>query len=184
MVQQHEIYLIIMLCKLEENNKTKCSNYWDNANIHDFTLKYENEEFEILDGIILRNVGFYTKGNELFPTTFIQLHYTCWEDHSAPNKDSYKKIIELIKLIEVYKNNRPVIVHCSAGVGRSGTFISLYNLYHIIMNQINDVNTKEIKFSIMDIVRQLKEMRLRLVENEKQYLYLYQFVNILLDENN
>ena len=184
MVHQYKINLIIMLCKLEENKKTKCSNYWNNANIHDFTLKYENEEFQIIDGITLRNVRLHKKSNELFPTTFIQLHYTCWEDHSAPNIDSYKKIIDLIKQIEVYKNNRPVIVHCSAGVGRSGTFISLYNLYHIIMNQINDVNTKEIKFSIMDIVRQLKEMRLRLVENEKQYLYLYQFVNILLNENN
>ncbi len=52
------------------------------------------------------------------------------------------------------------------------------------MKQIKDDTKKEIKFSIMNTVRQLKEMRAHLVENEDQYLFLYQFVNILLDERN
>ena len=52
------------------------------------------------------------------------------------------------------------------------------------MKQIKDINTNEIKFSIMNIVRQIKEMRLHSVQNEKQYLYLYEFVKLLLDEKN
>lgn len=184
MVYQYNINLIIMLCKLEENNKVKCSNYWDNTNIHNFILEKCGNEFEYKEGLILRNYYLKKSDNEVLPPTIIQLQYTCWEDHSAPNKNSYNKIIDLIEFIKIYNNNQPVIVHCSAGVGRSGTFISLYNLYNIIMKQINDVNTNEIKFSIMNIVRQLKEMRLHLVENEKQYLYLYQFVTLLLNEKN
>ena len=173
-----------MLCKLEENNKVKCSNYWDNTNIHNFILEKCENEFEYKEGLTLRNYYLKKSDNEVLPPTIIQLQDTCWEDHSAPNINSYNKIIDLIEFIKIYNNNQPVIVHCSAGVGRSGTFISLYNLYNIIMKQINDVNTNEIKFSIMDIVRQLKEMRLRSVENEKQYLYLYQFVTLLLNEKN
>ena len=186
MVYQYNINLIIMLCKLEENNKVKCSNYWDNTNIHNFVLEKCGKEFEFKykEGLILRNYYLKRSNNDILPPTVIQLQDTCWEDHSVPDINSYNKIIDLIEFIEMYKNNRPVIVHCSAGVGRSGTFISLYNLYNIIMKQIKDVNSNEIKFSIMNIVRQLKEMRLRLVENEKQYLYLYQFVTLLLNEKN
>ena len=186
MVYQYKINLIIMLCKLEEKNKIKCSKYWDNTNIHNFKLeKCGNESiFEYKKGLTLRNYYLKKSEKEIFPPTIIQIQDTCWEDHCAPDINSYNKIIDLIELIEIYKNNQPVIVHCSAGVGRSGTFISLYNLYNIIMKQIKDVNTNEIKFSIMNIVRQLKEMRLCLVENEKQYLYLYQFVTLLLNEKN
>lgn len=184
MVYQYNINLIIMLCKLEENNKVKCSNYWDNTNIHNFVLEKCGKEFEYKEGLTLRNYYLKKSNNDILPPTVIQLQDTCWEDHSVPDINSYNKIIDLIEFIEMYKNNRPVIVHCSAGVGRSGTFISLYNLYNIIMKQIKDVNSNEIKFSIMNIVRQLKEMRLRLVENEKQYQFIYQFLNIFLWENN
>ena len=76
------------------------------------------------------------------------------------------------------------MVHCSAGIGRTGTFISVYNLYHEILEQINNKKTIEIRFSIMNLVRKLKEMRLYLVENQTQYNFLYQFVNLVLIKNN
>jgi len=183
MVYQYNICVIIMLCKIEENNRIKCANYWDSNNIHGFILE-KLDEFEIIEGIVLRNFKLQKNQNELFPRFIIQLHYTCWEDHGVPDIDSFKKIMTLIESMEFYQNNQPIIVHCSAGVGRSGTFISLYNLYKSIMNQINNININEIQFSIMDIVRQLKEMRTHLVENEKQYIFLYQFVNLLLNEKN
>ena len=76
-----------------------------------------------------------------------------------------------------------VLLKCNRGELRRRWGIVIKNCQWIIVQLLQN-GQKEIKFSIMDIVRQLKEMRLRLVENEKQYLYLYQFVNLLLNENN
>ena len=113
----------------------------------------------------------------------VQIHLTCWPDHSIPD-EAYNKIIDIINLVDKFKQGSPVIVHCSAGIGRTGTFIGIYNLYHEIKEQINNVKIKEIKFSIMNLVRKLKEMRLYLVESESQYTFLYQFINIFLKLNN
>ena len=182
MAYKYDVNVVVMLCLLEENNKKKCANYWDIKNIKNFIFEEINEEFDV-SGIRFRNFKFQ-KQNDIFPRYIIQLHYTCWEDHSAPDKEAYHKLIKLMEFIDDYKLNMPAIVHCSAGVGRTGTFIALYNLYCEIMKQIKDNKKNEIKFSIMKTVRQLKEMRAHSVENEDQYLFLYQFVNLLLNEYN
>ena len=184
MCYSYKVKVIVMLCKLQENNKIKCAKYWDSNNVKKFILKQINSEFDLIDGVIVRNFEIKKNQNDFFPNTVIQLHYTCWDDHSTPDVDSYNKLIKLIEFLDYYKDNSPVVVHCSAGVGRSGTFIALYNLYHNILRQIKDNQINEIKFSIMDLVRKLKEMRTHSVENEGQYKFIYQFVNILLNENN
>ena len=78
-----------------------------------------------------------------------------------------------------HQPNSPIVVHCSAGVGRTGTFICLYMIYKEVLEQILDKNKTEIKFSIMNLVRKIKEMRLYSVENEYQYTMLYMFANYL-----
>ena len=75
-------------------------------------------------------------------------------------------------------------MHCSAGVGRTGTFISLYNLYHEIMQQIFVTKNEVIAFSIFNLVRKIKELRMHMVENEDQYVFLYYFVDFLLNNFN
>ena len=182
MFYEYNVKVIVMLCQLEENNKIKCANYWDNKNKKNFEIG-NITEFDIEEGITLRNFDI-KKPKNFFKKSVIQLHYTCWEDHKVPDEQAYDKLIKLIEQMEYYKENSPIIVHCSAGVGRSGTFIALYNLYCQIMQQHKDNTKNEIKFSIMNTVGQLKEMRARLVENVDQYLFLYQFVNLLLNKIN
>ena len=113
----------------------------------------------------------------------IQIHLQSWDDHTAPIYN-YEKIIKIINFIIENKKNSPVVVHCSAGVGRTGTFISVFNLYYEIVQQIDKKNMPIIQFSVMNLVRKLKEMRMHLVENEDQYIFLYQFCILLLDHIN
>ena len=90
----------------------------------------------------------------------------------------------MIKKVDTIKNENPTVVHCSAGVGRTGTFISIYCLFKEIMSQIKNENLENIHFSVFNMVRKLKEMRLLMVQTNEQYKFIYDFIDCLLKENN
>lgn len=176
----YDVKVIAMLCQLNENNKEKCANYWE-KNLNKYQIVRIGEENQIDEGLIIRKIEMKDKYNSQFKNIF-QIQLTTWDDHTAPI-NNYEKIIKMIKFIDSENKIFPVVVHCSAGIGRTGTFISMYNLYHEILEQINN-NKGAISFSIMNLVRKLKEMRLYMVENEGQYKLLYQFANKFLQEIN
>ena len=181
MCYTYDVKVIVMLCKLDEDYKEKCANYWD-TNLKNYKIEKTSETIQLYDGLRMRKFKIINKENGI-GKDIVQIHLTCWPDHSIPDTD-YNKLIYIIHFIDKMKGGSPVVVHCSAGIGRTGTFISLYNLYHEINEQINNIKIKEIRFSIMNLVRKLKEMRLYLVECESQYSFLYQFVNLFLKQNN
>ena len=177
----YDVKIIVMLCKLDEDYKEKCANYWD-TNLNNFSIVKTCDTIQLNEGLRMRKFKIIKKDNGM-TKNIVQIHLTCWPDHTIPDT-SYTKIIDIINLVDDFKEKSPVVVHCSAGIGRTGTFISLYNLYHEINEQINNKKLNEIHFSIMNLVRKLKEMRLYLVECENQYTFLYKFVNLFLKQNN
>ena len=148
-------------------------------------FEIKNMKSQLIDnGITIRKFQLLNIYDNKKINNMTQIHLTCWEDHSALNSNYFDKIIKIIKNIDQISNDKTVVVHCSAGVGRTGTFISLYNLYNEIMKQINDKDKEIIKFSVFNLVRKIKELRMYMVENQNQYILLYKFVNYLLVNNN
>ena len=186
MCYSYDVKVIVMLCKLDENYKEKCANYWD-TNLENFKIEKIDDTINLCRDVKIRKFKIFKIEKDLEvedeDEILFKIDFTCWQDHSIP-ENSYDEIINIIKIVDKLKDDNPVVVHCSAGIGRTGTFISAYNLYHEIMEQINNKNIRELKFSIMNLVRKLKEMRLYLVENQTQYNFLYQFVNLVLIKNN
>ena len=183
MCDEYDIEAIVMLCKLKEDGNEKCANYWDTKYLINYEIK-KIEEKDLDNGITLRKfqlINIYQKNRNKLIT---QIHLNCWVDHTALNEEHIDKIITIIKFVDQYRNNKPVVVHCSAGVGRTGTFISLYNMYHEIMQQIYIIKNEIIQISVFNLVRKLKEMRMFMVENENQYHFLYVFLNYILAYNN
>ena len=190
----YNINVIIMLCKLEEDGKEKCVEYWEpekkdilesvNDSIESiFKINYTTED--INEDITIRTCHVINKKtNE--EREIQQIHYGGWPDHEIPKdiQTVYGNILFMFNIVDKLIGNSPICVHCSAGVGRTGTFIALYNLYRDILIQIRNENKKSITFSLMNLVRKLKEMRLYLVENEKQYKMIYQFISKLLKDRN
>ena len=181
MVDQYKINIIIMLTKLEENSVEKCANYWDSrTKLNKYKLEILSEEHLKFKTIVTRKIKLIdtVSNNERIIT---QLHYLAWPDLGIPiSYLNYKEFIYMIEESEKNKSNLPVIIHCGGGVGRTGTFTAIYFLYKEIMEQINNKNLTNIRFSVFNMVRKLKEIRLYSVETPKQYQFIYEFINWVL----
>ena len=189
MCKVYDVQLIIMLCDVEEDGREKCVKYWDIKGLKNFEMgkreetSYMNKDRDILlRKLKIRNL----KEKEYVGKNIDQIQFIGWDDHEGLSYEYFNKIVCIINFLDSHKSkaNNPIVVHCSAGVGRSGTFICLYLLYHEILKQIQDKEIKEIKFSILNLVRKIKEMRMYSVENEIQYNALYLFANYLLAKYN
>ena len=116
-----------------------------------------------------------------------------WPDHSTPNIHNYVLIFEkLFKFADdareesnnKKKINNPILIHCSAGIGRTGVFLTLYAICNEIKKQINSENSVDLIFNVFNFVRKLKEMRMFSVENINQYNFIYKFLEQYLIERN
>ena len=180
MVWEHNCNVIVMLCNEKEGGREKCARYWDENRVKQFN-KIQIVKEEIKNSYIIRKIKLFNKREQKEKIVY-QVHFIGWPDHGVPNTQDGKIFdifIEIIELVDKFRGNDPIVVHCSAGVGRTGTFISMYYLEKEIKRQIKD-KFETIQFSIFNLVRKLKEMRLYLVQTESQYKFIYEFVNYLL----
>jgi protein tyrosine phosphatase len=185
MVEEHKCNVIVMLCKNKERGKEKCACYWKEKNDKKYSIKVLKEDKKEEDDYFIREIQIINNNTKKEKIVH-QIHFVGWPDHGVPDT-SDKKIFDIfnkiIELVDTYKGDGPIVTHCSAGVGRTGTFISMYFLEKEIRSQINN-KVNEIKFSVFNLVRKLKEMRLYLVQTEIQYEFIYQYVEYLLKKFN
>ena len=192
MIDQYKCNVIVMLCNVNEEGKEKCANYWNEKN------KLERYEIKLLNLkvvnylITIREIQLKNNSTKIV-RNITQIHFTGWPDHDIPQSEDgqnyfifeiLNEIIEKIDEINKEKGEDPIVVHCSAGVGRTGTFVSMYFLDKEIKDQIKNKRVNTIKFSVFNMVRKLKEMRLYMVQNDLQYKFIYEFVQFLLDKYN
>ena len=171
MIFEYDCKIILMLCSEIEGGRKKCSEYWKSKNSI-FKIEYKEEKKKDL---IIRNI---TLSKDKIIKNVTQIQYKGWPDHGIPKiEEAYNSFIYMINFINEYSQNCPVVVHCSAGVGRTGTFLSIYNLLDEIEKKKNN---QIIQFSIFNVVRKLKEMRMYLVQNDLQYYFVYLFIDIYL----
>lgn len=172
MIWEHKVPVIVMLTNLFEAGVVKAQCYWptvgNSVTFGEITIKTESEETNNL--ITIRKIKL-TKGNKTRTLSHIQ--YLEWPDHGAPKSSLI--IRNLIKVMETERienslslKNDHIIVHCSAGVGRTGTFIAIYTALKYI-----DENKP---YNIKKIVENLREQRMYMVQSPVQYQFIFQAV--------
>ncbi|XP_054997412.1 LOW QUALITY PROTEIN: receptor-type tyrosine-protein phosphatase eta [Sorex araneus] len=170
MVWEKNIYAIIMLTKCVEQGRTKCEEYWPSKKAQEYgDITVANTAEIVLPEWTIRD--FTVKNSQTSESHPLrQFHFTSWPDHGVP--DTTELLINFRFLVRDYMKQippeSPVLVHCSAGVGRTGTFIAIDRLIY----QIENENTVD----VYGIVYDLRMHRPLMVQTEDQYVFLNQCV--------
>jgi protein tyrosine phosphatase len=176
MIEMHNISKIYMICCLEENDKKQCDAYWPvelrSSTIiqkeYEITLQSEEHStdgFSVKRSISLTNL---TTGKS---RVIEQVQVLAWPDQDVPSESDLPHLFSFIEAAVQNAENNPQVVHCSAGVGRTGTFIALFYLRRLIL-KLRAEGTLS-KISIFGLVRNLKEQRFYMVRKVSQYRLLY-----------
>ncbi|XP_020284869.1 tyrosine-protein phosphatase 69D [Pseudomyrmex gracilis] len=166
MIWEQHLELILMLTNLEEYSKTKCAKYWpdkhETKNFGDITVEHVKER--AYSDYVVRELKM-TRLGERDSRTIVQYHFLVWKDFVAPEHPH--AILRFIKRVnEAYSLEKgPILVHCSAGVGRTGTLVALDSL----LQQL----AEEGQVSIFNTVCDLRHQRNFLVQSLKQYIFIY-----------
>ncbi|XP_011297066.1 tyrosine-protein phosphatase 69D isoform X2 [Fopius arisanus] len=166
MIWEQHLELVLMLTNLEEYSKTKCAKYWpdkdETKNFGDITVEHVGQR--AFSDYVIRELKM-TRTGERDARTIIQYHFLVWKDFMAPEHPH--AILRFIKRVNTaYSLEKgPILVHCSAGVGRTGTLVALDSL----LQQLVD----EGQVSIFNTVCDLRHQRNFLVQSLKQYIFIY-----------
>ncbi|KAK1717438.1 protein-tyrosine phosphatase [Colletotrichum acutatum] len=192
--------VIVQLTSFYENNQVKCYPYlpmdeehepwvinetdgwsdgWSATLTFDSLLSLENGAIEVRK-LLLR------VGDEEEDRIVWHLLYTKWPDFGVPAVDDLSSFFTLMRLSREYNttSENPRIIHCSAGVGRTGTFITLEHLMRELdEGALDDYDgAGEGDDLIFATVDALREQRRSMVQAESQYLFLYQVLRKLWQE--
>ncbi|KFQ39588.1 Receptor-type tyrosine-protein phosphatase eta, partial [Mesitornis unicolor] len=170
MIWEKNIYSIVMLTKCVEQARTKCEQYWPDKQ----SKSYGDIIVTTVSEIVLPEwtIRDFTveKANTPESHTVRQFHFTSWPDHGVP--ETTDLLINFRHLVHEYSSQNPIdsptLVHCSAGVGRTGTFIAIDRL----IQQIEMENTVD----VYGVVYDLRMHRPLMVQTEDQYVFLNQCV--------
>ncbi|XP_075045707.1 receptor-type tyrosine-protein phosphatase H [Mixophyes fleayi] len=177
MIWEHHVNTIVMLTNCMENGRTKCEHYWPldytPCTYGDITVTVTSET--ILSEWTIRD--FSVKNAKQQGIKYVRhFHFTAWPDHGVP--DSTTSIIEFRNLVREHmdqqKSNGPTIVHCSAGVGRTGTLIAL----DYLIQQME----KEHRVGIYGFVEKMRMNRTLMVQTEAQYVFLNKCMLDLIEQ--
>ena len=124
-----------------------------------------------------------SKRNENDFRTVNQIQVINWPDHSEPEKErGYSTIEQVLMLMQeniCCNPKSPILLHCSGGIGRTGTMIAIYNIIKSfsivkIWNNLTQYSLKPF-MSVFNTVRKLREQRYGMVSSMEQYKYIYDF---------
>ncbi|XP_038068060.1 receptor-type tyrosine-protein phosphatase mu-like [Patiria miniata] len=163
MVWQLGIDKIVMLTNPVENGKRKCLQYWADTGpttISGIVVNTDKEEV-FLDYTIrdfrIREVG--RKDTRLVK----QFHYTTWPDMKPPEYPA--PLLNFMRVVNAHQNPGQTVIHCSAGVGRTGTYIAL----EAMMEQM----AQERQVDVLGFIYQMRQNRIKMVQTPEQYKFIF-----------
>ncbi|XP_052241030.1 tyrosine-protein phosphatase 10D-like [Dreissena polymorpha] len=166
MIWEENVDTIVMLTQLMEQDRVKCDMYWPASKtpVAYGTLLVSVHSEEKLEQYMLRI--FEVKHNEE-RRLVNHFQYLEWPDMGCP--EDPQMLLDFVADVRECTNKpggkSPIVVHCSAGVGRTGTFIAVDHL----LQHIRDHD----EIDIFQVVLEMREHRCQMVQTEDQFVYIH-----------
>ncbi|CAL8366982.1 unnamed protein product [Lota lota] len=177
MIWEYKVQVVVMACREFEMGRRKCERYWPETQADPFVcgpfaIDCDNDE----------NKGDY-RTRKLSITyqncsrALHQLHYYNWPDHGVP--DSIPPILEMLQEMRICQDHDdiPIVIHCSAGCGRTGALCVIDYTWNLVKRQ-----TLPPDFSIYDLVQHMRRQRPSVVQTKEQYELVYKTVKFLFEK--
>ncbi|XP_050555159.1 uncharacterized protein LOC118280609 [Spodoptera frugiperda] len=178
MIWQHRVHTVVMITNLVERGRRKCDMYWPAGGagssaefggvrvtlLHEdvraaYTVRHMRVTADCAPGTSPTSGDTSGSGSE--GRSIVQYHYTVWPDHGTPRHPL--AVLPFVKAAG--KHPSTVLVHCSAGVGRTGTYIVL----DAQLNQLKLTGT----LSPLGFLCRARTQRNHLVQTEEQYVFVH-----------
>uniref|UniRef100_A0A5F8G387 Tyrosine-protein phosphatase non-receptor type n=1 Tax=Monodelphis domestica TaxID=13616 RepID=A0A5F8G387_MONDO len=167
--------VVVMLTTQVERGRVKCHQYWpeltESSSYGNFQVTCHSEEGN--SAYVFRNITLYNlEKNESRQLT--QIQYIAWPDHGVPDDSS-----DFLDFVCHVRNKRagkeePIIVHCSAGIGRTGVLITMETAMCLIeCNQ---------PVYPLDIVRTMRDQRAMMIQTPSQYKFVCEAILKVYEE--
>lgn len=165
MVWEQGSVVIVMLTKLTENGEAMCHRYWpeEGSDLYHIYEVHLVSEHIWCDDYLVRS--FYLKNLQTNETrTVTQFHFLTWADLGVPS--SSKALLDFRRKVNKSYRGRscPVVVHCSDGCGRTGT----YCLIDMVLNRMAK-GAKEI--DIAATLEHIRDQRMNMVKTKEQFQF-------------
>ncbi|KAI8916670.1 protein-tyrosine phosphatase-like protein [Powellomyces hirtus] len=182
MIWEQKTSLIVMLTNEEERGRVKCHRYVPRTpgqrvqydNLGGISVTLIEEETMPNGEVVLRRVSL-EHGRET--RNLWQLHFTAWPDHRASSPQSVLSVLDLSRQLQTLAEKEtdagPMVVHCSAGCGRTGTFCTIDGVLQLLENQSNVHGQDDL---VRQTVDKLREQRVSAVQTVEQYAFCYEAV--------
>jgi len=192
MVWEHKLCVVLMLTKEVEGGKMKSARYWPEMNNNTPTSQDHGRlRITIVSrtdqkDIIIRNMT--VENLDASPPEkrdVVHLQYTGWLDHQAP--PSVKSFMNMLHLVDDLNAKAkssttnlpaPICVHCSAGIGRSGTFCGIHLLYNFMKKHF-ETSYSTPPINVVNTILEMRRQRPGMVQTKEQYVFIY---SVIYDE--
>ncbi|RUS79049.1 hypothetical protein EGW08_013206 [Elysia chlorotica] len=163
MLWEQRVDRVVMLTNLVELRKIKCAQYWpadDTQTVGEIEMKLLTTR--VFAQYTVRQISLLKKDES--PRTVTQFHFTAWPDKEVP--DSPWGLVDLHQRVHDAPGSGPLLVHCSAGVGRTGTFIALSHL----LQEAEETG----KMDFLAALWSLRQDRMSMIQTLDQFRFLHQ----------
>uniref|UniRef100_A0AAY4EXM7 protein-tyrosine-phosphatase n=1 Tax=Denticeps clupeoides TaxID=299321 RepID=A0AAY4EXM7_9TELE len=164
MIWQENSGSIVMVTNLVEVGRVKCVRYWPDETEVYGDIKVTLIETEPLAEYVIRTFTVQKKGHHEI-REIRQFHFTSWPDHGVPcYATGLLGFVRQVKFLNP-PDAGPIVVHCSAGAGRTGCFIAV--------DIMLDMAENEGVVDIFNCIRELRSQRVNMVQTEEQYVFVH-----------